>query len=171
MTIQFKKCTSDDIRLLQKISVLTFVETYAHMNKEENVKEHIRVAFNKEQLLSELKNQNKHFFFLYEDDSLAGYIKLNTGNAQTENFEEDVVELERIYLIKAFHGKGHGRILIEKAIEEGNKLNASKVWLGVWKKNPEAVSFYKKMGFKIFGEHTFTVGTEIQYDWMMDIKL
>ena len=45
------------------------------------------------------------------------------------------------------------------------------MWLGVWKRNPDAVEFYKKMGFEIFGEHTFTVGNEEQSDWMMDIKL
>jgi len=45
------------------------------------------------------------------------------------------------------------------------------VWLGVWEKNNRAISFYKKWGFEKFGEHSFTLGDDIQNDWLMKKEL
>ena len=171
MTTRFKHCIEEDLQSLRHISVQTFVDTYAHKNKKGNVLRHINIAFSLDQLLSELRSPNMHFVFLYEGNNLAGYFKLNSGKAQTEDFGDEDIELERIYLLTPYKGKGYGRLLINKAIKEGKKLKCKRMWLGVWKRNPEAVAFYKKMGFKIFGQHKFTVGGEEQMDWMMDIHL
>ena len=38
------------------------------------------------------------------------------------------------------------------------------VWLGVWEKNPRAIAFYKKFGFKEAGEHVFLLGRDPQRD-------
>jgi len=169
ITFHFISCGEGDLDILRQISIRTFVDTYAQMNKEENVQQHIHEAFNSFQLLSELRDPHQYFFFLYVDNDLAGYIKLNIRDAQTEAFADDVIELERIYLLKKYQGKGFGRLLINKALQVGKELNCSRMWLGVWKKNPGAVGFYERVGFKIFDEHTFTVGDEDQSDWMMDI--
>ncbi len=41
------------------------------------------------------------------------------------------------------------------------------VWLGVWEKNIDAISFYKKMRFKKAGRHPFRMGNELQNDLIM----
>ena len=41
------------------------------------------------------------------------------------------------------------------------------VWLSVWEKNTGAISFYKKMGFKKAGRHSFKMGDELQDDLIM----
>jgi len=41
------------------------------------------------------------------------------------------------------------------------------VWLGVWEKNVDAISFYTKMGFREVGRHSFRMGDELQYDLIM----
>ena len=171
MPIRFDKCKEKDVYALQQISVRTFLDTYTPMNTAENMQKHISDVFNIEQLLLEINNPDIVYFFMYVDNQLAGYIKINTGTSQSEAFSDEFIELERIYLIKCFQGKGYGRELIEKALEIGRGLNANKMWLGVWKKNTEAVAFYEKIGFKIFDEHIFTVGEEEQMDWMMEISL
>jgi ribosomal protein S18 acetylase RimI-like enzyme len=41
------------------------------------------------------------------------------------------------------------------------------MWLSVWQKNPRAIAFYQKWGFEIAGTATFTIGSDVQTDWIM----
>jgi hypothetical protein len=41
-----------------------------------------------------------------------GYLKLNSGASQTELKEDTALEIERIYVLKAYHGKAVGQLLI-----------------------------------------------------------
>ena len=43
---------------------------------------------------------------LYWGDKLAGYLKLNESSAQTDIHDGDSLEIERIYVTKAFQGQG-----------------------------------------------------------------
>ena len=45
------------------------------------------------------------------------------------------------------------------------------VWLDVWEKNPRAIAFYEKWGFKIVGEQSFQLGADLQHDWLMSRSL
>jgi ribosomal protein S18 acetylase RimI-like enzyme len=52
------------------------------------------------------------------------------------------------------------------------KANAYEIlWLGVWEKNPKAISFYTKEGFKHFGEHDFLLGDDVQKDHLLKLDL
>ena len=107
------------------------------------------------------------FLFLYSDEKLAGYLKLNEGGAQTDLGDPAGLEVERIYVLRDFQGLGMGRALIEKALELARRKKKGFVWLGVWEKNENAIAFYKKMGFRKTGTHPFVMGTERQTDHIM----
>lgn len=80
------------------------------------------------------------------DSVVIGYLKLNFGQSQTELKDEKALEIERIYVLKEFHGKKIGQILYDKALEVAKDRKADYVWLGVWEENPRAISFYRKNG-------------------------
>ncbi len=175
---KFKKCELSDLPALRKISIETFTATYQAKNTKENFKKHINRTFSTSKLTKELLNSNTTFYLLFSEpdyretrDALIGYLKLNEGKAQTEKMEEHCYELERIYLTEESQGKGFGKILIEKAIKVAKSKKKKELWLGVWEENPEAISFYKKMGFVEFGTHVFKVGDEEQLDHLLKIKL
>jgi RimJ/RimL family protein N-acetyltransferase len=83
----------------------------------------------------------------------------------------NAVEIERIYVLQAYHGKKVGQLLYEKAMEVSVEVNAGYVWLGVWEENQRAISFYKKNGFIEFDKHIFKLGDDEQTDVMMKKKL
>ena len=175
---RFKKCELSDLATLRKISIETFTATYQVKNTEENFKKHLANTFSTSQLTKDLLDSNTTFYLLLSEPGyretrkpLIGYVKLNEGNAQTEKMEEHCCELERIYLTEEMQGKGFGRILIKKAIEVAKAKNKKELWLGVWDKNPEAIEFYKKMGFEQFGTHPFLLGDDEQVDFMMKKKI
>ncbi len=81
--------------------------------------------------------------------------------------EKKGVEIERIYVLEAFKGIGAGRFMIEKTVEIAQSLGLDYIWLGVWAENEKAIRFYEKMGFTIFGEHIFRIGSDNQLDYLM----
>ncbi|NGP90273.1 GNAT family N-acetyltransferase [Fodinibius halophilus] len=171
MDLDFNTCTLSDIELLSEVAKETFHETFADMNSSETMAAYLESAFNKEQLKKEISNPNSLFLFLYSNGELAGYLKVNENEAQTEFQDKDGLEIERIYLRKEFQGQGLGSTLLEKAISIANNRNKRYIWLGVWEHNEQAISFYEHKGFITIGSHSFLMGEEQQKDYIMRKEL
>lgn len=171
MSIQIVACTIRDWDTLRDISYQTFDETFRPGNTHENMEAYLSQAFTEEKLKSELQNTNSEFHFIYLHDRLAGYLKVNIGDAQTEDMGRDALEIERIYIKNDFQKKGLGKQLYNKALTLARNYRCSKMWLGVWEHNPNAIEFYEKMGFKSVGKHHFVMGDDPQTDIIMEKKL
>lgn len=169
--IDIRKVTTRDILQLQIIGRETFSETFSSSNTEENMKDYLEQGFSNDKLMDELNNEDSEFYFALIENKVIGYLKINFGESQTELKNEESLEIERIYVLKEFHGKKVGQILYEKAIQIANLKNVDYVWLGVWEENPRAISFYKKNGFVEFDKHIFRLGDDEQTDIMMKLKL
>jgi ribosomal protein S18 acetylase RimI-like enzyme len=167
MTINIKKCTLEELSILQEISYETFNETFKDQNSPENMKAYLERVFNLKQLEKELSNISSQFFFVYFNNELAGYLKVNANDAQSEEMGDDSLEIERIYIKNKFQKHGLGKYLLNKAMEIAMERNKKKIWLGVWEKNEIAVAFYKKMGFVQTGAHSFYMGDEEQVDFIL----
>ncbi|WP_342577265.1 GNAT family N-acetyltransferase [Psychrobacillus sp. FSL K6-2843] len=167
MTINLKKCTIEDLPVLQKISYETFNETFKHQNSPENMNSYLERAFNLKQLEKEILNISSQFFFAYFNNEIAGYLKINTNDAQSEKMGDESLEIERIYIKNKFQKHGIGKYLFNKAMDIAVKSNKQKIWLGVWDKNENAIAFYEKMGFIQTGAHSFYMGDEEQIDFIM----
>lgn len=160
-----------EIERLQAIGKQTFTETFAAHNSAENMAKYLEEAYADEKLSAELNDPNSVFYFAELDNQVIGYLKLNFGGAQTELKDNKALEIERIYVTKAFHGKKVGQLLYNKAIEVAKEKSADYIWLGVWEENQKALQFYKKNGFVEFDKHVFVLGDDAQTDLMMKLEL
>ncbi|MCM3359060.1 MAG: GNAT family N-acetyltransferase [Psychrobacillus sp.] len=167
MTLTIKKCTFEDLHTLQEISYETFDETFKHQNSPENMNTYLERAFNLTQLEKELSNISSQFFFVYHNSEVAGYLKVNVDEAQSEKMDGESLEIERIYVKNKFQKLGLGKLLLNKAIEIAMERDKKKIWLGVWEKNENAIVFYKNMGFVQTSSHSFYMGDEEQIDLIM----
>lgn len=116
--------------------------------------------FSIEKLTTEISDNNAEFYFATLDEKVIGYLKLNFGQSQTELQDDKALEIERIYVLKNFHGKNIGQILYDKAMQVAKQKNADYVWLGVWEENLRAINYYKKNGFTEFDKHVFKLGND-----------
>lgn len=157
----------DHLEDLQEIGHTTFKEAFSAENAEESLAKYLEEGFSRERLSSELNNKESQFYFAKMNGNILGYLKLNTGQAQTELKEAEGLEIERIYVLQAFLGKKVGQALYEKAITVAREMNMKYVWLGVWENNLRAIQFYSKNGFVAFDKHFFKLGDEEQTDLMM----
>ena len=79
-------------------------------------------------------------YILEDVDKAQEKIALNFKNAQREDVMENKgFEIERIYLLKSFQGKGFGKKLFHKTIDIGRSKGYKKLWLGVWENNKSAI--------------------------------
>ncbi|QCX01799.1 GNAT family N-acetyltransferase [Aggregatimonas sangjinii] len=169
--MNIRKCTAADIKTLVQISLRTFVDAFEKENDPEDFNAYTTVAFSEETLTEQLHNPYSTFYFLYKKDELAGYFKLNEYAAQSEMKGPDTLELERIYVEKAFQGQQLGTFMLKEAIRIASELEKKQLWLGVWQKNINAIRFYEKHGFKKFATHPYYIGQDKQTDWLMRIAI
>lgn len=169
--ITIVQINESNIVALQQIGRQTFSETFANSNTAENMAKYLEEAYSFEKLSTELNTSNSFFYFAILDQKVIGYLKLNMGSSQTELKDNDALEIERIYVLKEFHGKKVGQLLFDKAIEVAIAQQVAYVWLGVWEANKRAIQFYTKNGFVTFDQHVFVLGDEAQTDIMMKLQL
>jgi ribosomal protein S18 acetylase RimI-like enzyme len=168
---QIKQIGIQDIEQLQAIGRQTFAETFAESNSAQDMAKYLEEAYAHEKLSSELNDPNSEFYLATLKHEVIGYLKLNFGDAQTELKDNNAVEIERIYIAKAFHGQKFGQLLYNKAIEVAKEKKVGYVWLGVWEENHRAIQFYTKNGFVAFDKHVFLLGNDAQTDIMMKLDL
>lgn len=158
-----------DIDLLRTISILTFRETFAGSNTAADMDEYISTKLSREKLLEELSEPLSAFYFVSDavSGTIKGYLKVNTGKAQTEPVGNRCLEIERIYILHAYQGSGTGRQLMRKALDIALDEKRDFVWLGVWEHNEQAIRFYQKQGFVAFDTHSFVLGEDEQTDILM----
>lgn len=169
--IEIVPAIAKDVLHLQYISKETFSQTFSDINTKENMGKYLEESFSIEQLNEELNNESSQFYFAKLNNEVIGYMKLNTGEAQKENQNDNALEIERIYVLQAFQGKKVGQLLYLKAIKVAEEMAIDYVWLGVWEKNFKAIAFYKKNGFIPFDQHVFMLGDDRQLDILMKLKL
>ena len=169
--ILIKKVGEEDLSIIKEISINTFIETFSKDNTPEDTEKYIQTNFTDEKMLSEIKTSGSKFYIAYIDENPVAYLKLNTGEAQTEKQGNDSMEIQRIYVLSNFKGKRIGSLLMEKAEKEAKKMNIKRILLGVWEHNDAALGFYYKKGYKRFSEHIFMFGNDPQTDYLLEKNL
>lgn len=163
--------TQQDLPSLVNFARFTFKSTYEQLNNPEDFQTYLAHAFTVEQFQTEWEQHNSHFFVAMDTNELVGYIKLNFNKAENGLDPSESVELERIYVHPACKGQGIGSQLLKKSIQFSRSQQKSVLWLGVWERNPAAIGFYEQKGFKRFGTHIFTIGSDAQTDFLMKLSL
>ena len=170
--MHIRQLTLADLDQLQSISRTTFHETFAADNSEADMAHYLEHNLSASRLAQELVNPESRFYFAEDDDgNVLGYLKTNTGGAQSEPQDPQALEIERIYVLSAHHGQGVGTALYRQARHDAEQQGAPYLWLGVWEHNRSALQFYQKHDFTAFASHTFTLGSDAQTDILMKLDL
>ena len=103
------------------------------------------------EFLDSVQDDTCTYFLLEESDQAAGIVKTHKSNS--------TLEIESIYILSEFRGKGLGRQFIDFIKEE----RAGNIFLWVLEANTNARRFYEKNGFVPTGDtRTITRGGEFK---------
>ena len=103
------------------------------------------------------ENHDEQVFVLVRDDFVLGFVVLKP-------ITEDCIELKRLYLTTAERGKKFGKYLLDYAINYANKNNFRTLRLETTSKFKEAVSLYKKHGFRVLKEFEKGPGHDLAFE-------
>ena len=172
VTIRIRPATVEDAPALSQLGAATFRETFEQDNAPEDMAVYLADAFTPQRQSAEIADP-KGIVLLAESvgeaggPELVGYAHLVPGPVPEAVRGPDPLELKRLYVARAWHGRRVAQALMDAAIEAARTSGAQTLWLGVWERNSRALAFYAKYGFARVGEHTFTLGTDAQTDWVL----
>ncbi len=174
MRIDLRRAGMADVERLRQLAEATFRDAWEASNDPVHFEAYCREHFASERLAAELAHPRSEFYFAECEGAPIAYLKLNLGarpGASAQLWEplwpEEAVQIERIYVVRAFQGRGVGERLLAFAEERARQVGASWLWLSVWQEAPQAIRFYERHGFSRFGVETFWVGADPQPDWVM----
>ena len=163
--------TTNDAKMLAEMGARTFYDAFVKDNTPENIALYLEKSFSTEIQFAQLSDPEVVFLIPELNGKPVGFAKLNLNRDYNSQKNPKTLELERIYAIQEYIGKGVGKELMQACIDEARKRGCDSLWLGVWEKNPRAIEFYKKWGFKEIGTHTFNLGNDPQMDYIMELRL
>jgi GNAT superfamily N-acetyltransferase len=166
--LTIRRGTGDDAGLLAELGARTFTETFAAENSPEDMAAYIAASFNLAQQMAELADPASTFLIAEAGGAAAGYAKLRAGGPPEVVEDANPVELERLYALREWLGRGVGQVLMRACLDEARKAGHRTIWLGVWERNARAQAFYRKWNFRTVGEHVFQLGSDPQRDILME---
>ncbi len=169
--ISIESCQLHQLEELVSISKETFVTAFEVQNNPDDFWTYVNRAFSLETLQKQLEDPCAHFYFIYENDVLAGYFKLNEPPSQSDLRLKHSIELERFYMLEQFQGKGLGSRVFQQILALAKSKAAKELWLGVWEENTRAIAFYERLGLYRFDTHSYWIGNDEQTDHLMKIEL
>lgn len=169
--MNIRYATTSDAETVSSLGARTFFEAFAKDNTPENMAAYLKASFSPEIQLAELSSAQTIFLIAEAEDVPVGFAQLVLDSSEAELEGLHTVEIRRIYVVQEHIGKGIGRELMSKCLQEARQRGCDSIWLGVWEKNSRAIGFYKKWGFKEVGTHIFQVGDDPQKDFILELML
>lgn len=101
-----------------------------------------------------------------------GYAKLCALAAPARDPLPGAMELQQIYVLPEYHGRGVAETLMGWALDTARDRGAPELYLTVFDHNERAKRFYARHGFVEVGRCTFTLGDRIDDDriWRRDMR-
>jgi GNAT superfamily N-acetyltransferase len=163
-----RRATVADAPLLTRFAARLFEETFGPDNDPADMRAYLAGAFSEQRQTEELSDPNR-VGWIAEDavGEPIGYALLRRGSRADGVTADRPAEVQRIYSVREWHGRGVGNALMSACVDQARAWGCDVLWLAVWERNPRAITFYQKAGFEKVGRTTFKLGNDIQYDHVM----
>lgn len=159
--------TADEIKTLESIGRTTYLDHYSEIWTPRGIEDYLHRQFDRDKLKNDLRDANIRYFIAQVEEKPVGFLKIKSDRKIPKAMAESGLELEKIYLLKEFAGRGLGSALMDFIVVKARELNEKLVWLDVLKSNVRGIKFYRENGFEIVDELEFaTDKTEIGM-WVM----
>ncbi len=155
--ITIKRATAEDSRTIADLGKISVGDAHRDSCSAEDMNSFLERNYNERSIREELQDTGNLYFLIAYNNIHAGFSKIEL-NAPHPNIDRaNVTKLDRIYLLKEFHGLKLGYELLNYNIQLAKQNGQSGIWLFTWIGNKRAIEFYTRMGFKIVGNHHFKV--------------
>jgi ribosomal protein S18 acetylase RimI-like enzyme len=169
--ITIRRSNFEDTAAMRDVAIRSYTDTFADSNTPENMEAFFTESYSLSKLQDEYYEPLSVLYLACDGEKVVGFLRLRVNDEVKNELGENTIELQRLYIDTAYHGKQIGKHLMEKALIYARENRYDWIWLGVWERNFNAQHFYTKWGFEKFGEHVFQMGDDPQIDWLLKKKL
>jgi ribosomal protein S18 acetylase RimI-like enzyme len=166
-TLTIRRATADDAAPLAELALRSFLDAFEALNDPDDVAAYTARAYGPAQQAAEIANPDIVTLVGKVDGRMAGYAQLRWIPPGPGVDGPEPVEIMRFYLDAQWHGRGIAQRLMDATLRTAREEGARTVWLAVWERNPRAMAFYAKYGFRLVGQQDFQLGSERQNDFVM----
>lgn len=173
MDLNFIPVTLDNLDTYLEVGVKSYREHYLHLWTNADPTPYISNGLNKSVVQKELKDPNASHYVINYKGEMVGILKLVLNCGIDEIPQEEALKAEKIYLLKAYSGKGLGKLTLQWIESKAKSLNKQLVWLDTMQKgNP--INFYQKNGYVIKRESEVALPGVLEAEkpmWILTKKL
>ncbi len=166
-TLRVRRGQPEDAAALAAFAARTFTDAFGAANSAADLAAHLASVYGVAQQGRELADSTYSTLLIEEDNQLAGYAQVRHAHTPACVTAQAPIELYRFYVDRVWHGCGVAQRLMVGVHEAARELGGRSVWLSVWERNPRAIAFYAKCGFRDVGVTDFFVGSDRQTDRVM----
>lgn len=142
-----------------------FADTFSHLYDREPFEQFLDEVYGEEGSMSrDLLDPTIEWFAAEVCGEIVGYAKLRALAAPAPNSRKGALELQQIYVLREWHGRGVAEHLMLWAQDRARTLGAPEIYLTVFDHNERAKRFYMRHGFIEVGHCTFQLGNRIDDD-------
>jgi GNAT superfamily N-acetyltransferase len=169
--LQIRRAVPADAAALAEFAARMFAEAFGPDNRPEDLAAYLASTYGVRQQTAELLDPEVITLIAESGGRWAGFAQVRRSPAPPCVTGESPVELQRFFVDRSWHGRGIAAPFMAAAQEAARELGGRTLWLSVWEKNPRAIAFYAKCGFRNEGEKDYWVGTDCQRDFVLVIGL
>jgi diamine N-acetyltransferase len=171
MNIEIRKAHLEDAEFIALLGRITFRESFAEVwNNEKVLSNYFNKTFAVAKIRASLQKENNIYWLAFADDLPVGYIKMKKFSPYEKLSDEKPAQLQKIYVLNEFIGKGIGEKLQNAAFDEVAANRIKTMWLAVLQQNEKAQHFYKKHGFHQATDYRFTFET-LKFEFAVMVKI
>jgi len=156
-----RRAMSSDASTLADFAARVFIVTFGPDNRAEDMDAYVTKTYGVEQQRREIEDPRIVTLLVEEGGRLIAFAQLRVAPEE--------VEIARFYVDPQWHGRGVAKTLMDTCLKAAG--NANRIWLAVWEKNPRAIAFYEKYGFRVTGSQVFVLGSDVQTDRVMELQM
>lgn len=165
--VSIRKATLADAEMLAELALRIFLDTFGPGNDPRDVELHAQRSYGVDIQRAELADPAHTYLIAEVDGQPAGFAMIGEAVMDACLGLDAPVELFRFYVDQSWHGKGIAMPLMEACYEEARARGGRTICLSVWERNPRAIRFYEKTGYRKTGTHPYILGEDVQTDWVM----
>lgn len=167
--ISYRDIGPDDAEALADLHRRSFVETFGHLYKPEDLDAFL-AQLDEAGFRSELLDGEHQVRFAEAEGEPVAFVKLGPITLPVRPVRP-ALEFRQLYVLRSWQGSGIAAALADWALAQARRRGAQELYLSVWAENHRAKAFYRRYGFAYVTPYKFMVGEQADEDeiWKLDL--
>lgn len=162
MSAELRAAGVEDAAVVALLGRITFSETFGSLfrDHQDDLHAYLDATFGVAKIERSLGKPENAYWLAFNQGLPVGYAKLKHPSPVVSLPQDDVAQLQKLYVLRDFLGQGIGRPLLQAVLDRAAAVQAAAVWLAVLRANRRAIHFYEGQDFTALGDDMYTIGAQ-----------